>query len=180
MLLLPDSAGEGRGGDPEWGREARGANRTIGVGGSPELGLGLLHSMQVGGFAWRCSPGCQLQFTHIVVSDYALWVGIVTGQTCLPSGTSQPAEGMRGPGPRLPGQVLLAAPASGEASRCCCSAARRSSAGSVCPGLLGTSSEGVGGCECALKVLTATLLVTRIPRKLILSRSDRGETLPRA
>lgn len=51
--------------------------------------------------------------------------------------------------------------------------------GSVCPGLLGTSSEGAGGCECALKVLTATLLVTRIPRKLICSRSDQGETLPR-
>lgn len=34
-------------------------------------------------------------------------------------------------------------------------------------GLRGTSAEEVGGCECALKVLTAALLVSRIPRKLI-------------
>lgn len=47
--------------------------------------------------------------------------------------------------------------------------------GNFCPGLLGTSREGVGGCEYALKVLTATLLVSQIPRKLIWSPQNWGK-----
>lgn len=87
----------------EWGIETGGASRTIVVGGvalNGAWGFTLCTVCRWMILLGDAPQGCHLKFTSVGTS---LVVGIVIDQTCLPSGTSQFAEGIKGRcGPRLP------------------------------------------------------------------------------